>query len=397
MSDIIKIGIAGPKTGPVSQYGDMQFMGARMAIEQINAKGGIGGRMLVAVEYDDACDPRQAVAVANKITHDGVKFVVGHMGSSCTQPAGDIYEDEGVLMITPGSTSPEITARGYKMTFRTIGVDSSQSSVAGDYIAAYVKPKIVAVLHDNQQYGEGIATAVKNTLEAKGIKVAMFEGINADDKDFSSVIVKLEQANVDFVYYGGRRQRPHGDDLRRHRHAALRRSRSQRGPARVGLGARGRDAGRGPAHRGRARRAAPDRPDRRPRSHPSRGPAHPAPAAARDRDHRGDASASRRDRARARGARGPAVHDRQGLDPRPRALPGRAPGAPAGQGRGDQLRLAHHRAGVSQRPVPGAPRGHPVAVAGLSPQPLPRRLQPVGAASSTRACASTAGTSRRPR
>jgi len=202
-ADTIKIGIAGPKTGPVTQYGDMQFMGAKQAIADINAKGGVDGKMLEAKEYDDACDPKQAVAVANKVVNDGVKFVVGHLCSSSTQPASDIYEDEGVIMITPAATSPEITARGYKLIFRTIGLDSAQGPAAGNYIADHVKPKVVAVIHDKQQYGEGIATAVKQTLETKGVKVALFEGINAGDKDFGSLIQKLKQANVDFVYYGG--------------------------------------------------------------------------------------------------------------------------------------------------------------------------------------------------
>ncbi len=202
-ADTIKIGIAGPKTGPVTQYGDMQFIGAKQAIKDINAAGGVDGKMLEAKEYDDACDPKQAVAVANKVVNDGVKFVIGHLCSSSTQPASDIYEDEGVIMITPAATSPEITARGYKLIFRTIGLDSAQGPAAGNYIADHVKPKVVAVLHDKQQYGEGIATAVKSTLEGKGTKVAVFEGLNAGDKDFSSIIQKLKQNNVDFVYYGG--------------------------------------------------------------------------------------------------------------------------------------------------------------------------------------------------
>src|SRR5450830_336520 len=181
-ADTIKIGIAGPKTGPVTQYGDMQFMGAKQAIADINAKGGVDGKMLEAKEYDDACDPKQAVAVANKVVNDGVKFVVGHLCSSSTQPASDIYEDEGVIMITPAATSPEITARGYKLIFRTIGLDSAQGPAAGNYIADHVKPKIVAVLHDKQQYGEGIATAVKQTLEEKGLNAKFMgpEGVGND-------------------------------------------------------------------------------------------------------------------------------------------------------------------------------------------------------------------------
>ena len=106
-------------------------------------------------------------------------------------------------MITAASTSPDITARGYQLVFRTIGLDSLQGPTAGNFIADHIKPKTVAVVHDKQQYGEGIATAVKQTLEGKGTKVAVFEGINAGDKVFSSLISKLKQANVDFVYYGG--------------------------------------------------------------------------------------------------------------------------------------------------------------------------------------------------
>lgn len=198
----IQIGIAGPMTGPVAQYGDMQFSGARMAIEQINETGGALGEQLVAVEYDDVCDPKQAVTVANRLVNDGVQFVVGHLCSSSTQPASDIYEDEGVLMVTPASTSPEITERGYELVFRTIGLDSMQGPVAANYLAS-LKPERVAIVHDKQQYGEGIATAVRNTLQKQGIEIAMFEGITAGDKDFSSLITKLKQANVDYVYYGG--------------------------------------------------------------------------------------------------------------------------------------------------------------------------------------------------
>ncbi|MDV3502566.1 branched-chain amino acid ABC transporter substrate-binding protein [Marinobacter sp. M-5] len=198
----IKIGIAGPVTGPVAQYGDMQFSGARMAIERINADGGVSGEMLEAVEVDDVCDPKQAVTVANRLVNDGVRFVVGHLCSSSTQPASDIYEDEGILMVTPASTSPDITERGYELVFRTIGLDSMQGPVAGNHIAS-LNPERVAIVHDKQQYGEGIATAVRDTLKDAGVEVALFEGITAGDKDFSSLVTKLKQADVDYVYYGG--------------------------------------------------------------------------------------------------------------------------------------------------------------------------------------------------
>ncbi len=202
-ADTIKIALAGPVTGPVAQYGDMQFVGAKMAIEQINKAGGVNGKELEAVVYDDACDPKQAVAVANKIVNDDIRFVVGHLCSSSTQPASDIYEDEGVLMITAASTSPDITTRGYQLIFRTIGLDSMQGPTAAKYIINTVKPKNMAVIHDKQQYGEGLASSVRDEVQKAGIKVALYEGVTAGDKDFSALIAKLKKEDVDFVYYGG--------------------------------------------------------------------------------------------------------------------------------------------------------------------------------------------------
>ena len=199
----IKIGLAGPATGPVAQYGDMQKIGVMAAIEQINKAGGVNGEMLEGVIYDDACDPKQAVAVANKIVNDGVMHVVGHLCSSSTEPASDIYEEEGVLMITAASTSPTITEKGYQMIFRTIGLDSLQGPFAAQYVINSVKPKNMAIIHDKQQYGEGLATSVKNEVEKAGIAPVMFEGVTAGDKDFSALIAKMKRNNVDFVYYGG--------------------------------------------------------------------------------------------------------------------------------------------------------------------------------------------------
>lgn len=201
-ADTLKIGIAGPMTGTVSQYGDMQFQGSHAAIDLINKAGGINGMQIEAMEYDDACDPKQAVAVANRIVNDGVQYVVGHLCSSSTQPATDVYEEEGVLAITC-STNPSITERGNKLIFRTIGLDSDQGPTAARYILANIKPTRVAILHDKQQYGEGIATSVKAALTEAGVEVVMTEGVTPGDKDFSSVITKMKKNNVDFVYYGG--------------------------------------------------------------------------------------------------------------------------------------------------------------------------------------------------
>jgi branched-chain amino acid transport system substrate-binding protein len=203
-AETVKIALAIPETGAVTQYGDMVKAGAQTAIEQINAAGGKGGFKFEAVPMDDACDPKQAVTVANRIVSEKIHYVIGHVCSGGTIPASEIYENQGIVMVTPSATSPLITeGKHRKFIFRTIGRDDQQGPIAAQYIIDKVKPKKVAVLHDKQSYGQGIATAVKNTLEKAHVPVVLFEGINAGDSDYSAVITKLKAAGVDFVYFGG--------------------------------------------------------------------------------------------------------------------------------------------------------------------------------------------------
>ena len=190
LAEDIKIAVVGAMSGPVAQYGDQEFTGAEQAVADINAKGGIKGNKLQIVKYDDACDPKQAVAVANKVVNDGIKYVIGHLCSSSTQPASDIYEDEGILMITPAATAPELTARGYKLILRTTGLDSDQGPTAAKYILDKVKPQRIAVVHDKQQYGEGLARAVQDGLKKGGANVVFFDGITAGEKDFSTLVAR---------------------------------------------------------------------------------------------------------------------------------------------------------------------------------------------------------------
>ncbi|PWK36714.1 branched-chain amino acid ABC transporter substrate-binding protein [Cupriavidus plantarum] len=203
-AETIKIAIAGPMSGAVAQYGDMVKAGALTAIEQINAAGGAGGNKLEAVLMDDACEPKQAVAVANKIVSQNIRYVIGHVCSGSTIPASDIYENEGIVMVTPSATAPQLTEnKKRKFIFRTIGRDDQQGPAAAQYIIGKVKPRKVAILHDKQSYGQGIASSVRKDLEAAKIPVALFEGINAGDSDYSAVITKLKSQGVDFVYFGG--------------------------------------------------------------------------------------------------------------------------------------------------------------------------------------------------
>lgn len=200
----IKIAVVGPTTGPVTQYGDMVREGVDTAIEQINAAGGVNGKKLEAVVIDDACEPKQGPVAANRVVNQKIGFVVGHVCSGATIAATEVYNNEGVVMVTPSATSPAVTdGKNYEFIFRTIGRDDQQGPAAAKFILEKIKPANVAVLHDKQSYGQGIATAVKNDLEKGGVKVSVFEGINAGDSDYSAVITKLKSNGVDFVYYGG--------------------------------------------------------------------------------------------------------------------------------------------------------------------------------------------------
>ncbi len=201
--DTITIALAGPTTGPVTQYGTMQNTGAQMAIEQLNKKGGMNGKKIVAKIFDDACEPKQAVSVANQIVNDHIAFVVGHLCSSSTLPAAEIYDEEGIVMVTPAATSPMLTQKGYTTIFRTIGTDAQSAPTSAHYIADVLKPEHIALLHDKQQYGQGLAEGVRKVLTEKGIEVDIFEGVNRGQTDFSALITKLKKNNIDFVYWGG--------------------------------------------------------------------------------------------------------------------------------------------------------------------------------------------------
>lgn len=200
----ITFAIAGPYTGPLTQYGEMVQQGVYTFVEQTNAAGGILGKEIEVVIVDDACEPKQGPVVANRIVNDGINYVIGHVCSGATIAATDIYDDEGIIMISPSATAPAVTdGKGYETIFRTIGRDDQQGPAAAEVIINTIKPEKVAVIHDKQSYGQGIAQSVRDELEKAGYELAFFEGINAGDSDYSAVITKLKGSGADFVYYGG--------------------------------------------------------------------------------------------------------------------------------------------------------------------------------------------------
>jgi branched-chain amino acid transport system substrate-binding protein len=199
----VKLGVGGPLTGGSAAFGAQLKNGVEQAVEDINAGGGILGQKIQLYVGDDRADPKEGVSVANKFVGDGVKFVVGHFNSGVTIPASEVYQENGILEITPAATNPKVTERNMWNVFRTCGRDDQQGAVAGDYIVKNYKGKKIAIVHDKTTYGQGLAEETRKTINAKGLKESLFEGVNKDDKDFSALVSKVKATNADLVYWGG--------------------------------------------------------------------------------------------------------------------------------------------------------------------------------------------------
>ena len=199
----VKIGVAGPMTGANATFGEQYMKGAQAAADAVNAAGGVNGEKIVLVKGDDACEPKQAVTVAKDLTNQKVAGVVGHFCSSSTIPASEIYDEAGIIAITPGSTNPQVTERGLSAMFRMCGRDDQQGIVAGDYIVDVLKGKKVVVLHDKDTYGQGLADATKAQLVKRGVTPVLYEGLTRGEKDFSTIVTKIRGAGADVVYFGG--------------------------------------------------------------------------------------------------------------------------------------------------------------------------------------------------
>jgi branched-chain amino acid transport system substrate-binding protein len=199
----IKMGIAGPITGPNAAFGAQIKNGVEQAVADINAAGGILGQKITTTIGDDVSDPKQGVSVANKFVADGVKFVVGPFNSGVTMPASEVYQENGILEITPSATNPKITERGMWNIFRTCGRDDQQGAVAAAYLLKNFKGKKIAIVHDKTTYGQGLADETKKAMNKGGLKEVLYEGINLGEKDFSALVSKIKAAGADLVYWGG--------------------------------------------------------------------------------------------------------------------------------------------------------------------------------------------------
>ncbi len=199
----IRIATAGPQTGQYAAFGQQMTEGAKQAVADINKAGGVLGQQLVLEVGDDACDPRQAVSVANDLASKGVKFVAGHFCSGSSIPASKVYADENILQISPASTNPKYTDEGGWNTFRVCGRDDQQGKVAGTYLAEHFKGEKIAILNDNSAYGKGLADQTAKALRAAGVEPAMEAAYTPGERDYSALVSRLKAAGIGVIYVGG--------------------------------------------------------------------------------------------------------------------------------------------------------------------------------------------------
>lgn len=200
--ETITIAIAGPMSGPEAKMGSDFKNAVTLAVEEWNQKGGINGKKIEFLVGDDQSDPKQAVAVANKFVTQGVIAVIGHFNSSCSIPASDIYNRANIPMITPASTNPQLTERGYKNVFRICGRDDQQGMIGAEFIKKKLGLKRIAILHDRTTYGQGLADEVKKHLEDSA-QIVYYGGITKGDQDFKPVLTAIKEKSPDLIYFGG--------------------------------------------------------------------------------------------------------------------------------------------------------------------------------------------------
>jgi branched-chain amino acid transport system substrate-binding protein len=203
---VVKIGHVGPLTGAIAHLGKDNELGAKLAIEDLNAKGiKIGGQTVKfeLVPEDDGADPKQGTAAATKLVDAKVNGVIGHLNSGTTIPASKIYHDAGIPQISPSATNPKYTLQGFKTAFRVVANDGQLGGVMGRYAVKDLKAKNIAIIDDRTAYGQGVADEFEKSVKAAGGKVVGREFTNDKATDFNAILTKLKGAKPDVVFYGG--------------------------------------------------------------------------------------------------------------------------------------------------------------------------------------------------
>ncbi len=203
---IVKIGHVGPTSGAIAHLGKDNENGARMAIDELNAKKvKIGGKVahFELLAEDDAGDPKQGTAVANKLVDSKVNGIIGHLNSGTTIPASKIYSDAGIPQISPSATNPKYTRQGFKTAFRVVADDVHLGGTLGRYAVKELKGKSIVVIDDRTAYGQGVAEEFSKAVVASGGKIQDSQFTTNTATDFTAILTAIKAKNPDIVFYGG--------------------------------------------------------------------------------------------------------------------------------------------------------------------------------------------------
>ncbi|MGJ7521215.1 branched-chain amino acid ABC transporter substrate-binding protein [Variovorax sp. LT1P1] len=203
---VVKIGHVAPTSGAIAHLGKDNELGAKMAIEDLNAKGLKIGDKVAKFELlaeDDAADPKQGTAVAQKLVDSKVNGVVGHLNSGTTIPASKLYSDAGIPQVSPSATNPKYTRQGFKTTFRVVADDTQLGGTLGKYAVETLKGKNIAVIDDRTAYGQGVAEEFEKAAKAAGATIVGHEFTTDKSTDFNAILTKLKGAKPDVLFFGG--------------------------------------------------------------------------------------------------------------------------------------------------------------------------------------------------
>jgi len=203
---VVKIGHVGPISGAIAHLGKDNEYGARLAIEELNAKGvSINGKKVKfeLLAEDDAADPKQGTAAAQKLVDAKVSGVVGHLNSGTTIPASKIYSDAGIPQISPSSTNPKYTRQGFKTAFRVVADDVHLGGTLGRYAVNELKGKSIAVIDDRTAYGQGVAEEFEKAVKAAGGNLVAHEFTTDKATDFMPILTTLKGKKPDIIFFGG--------------------------------------------------------------------------------------------------------------------------------------------------------------------------------------------------
>jgi branched-chain amino acid transport system substrate-binding protein len=203
---VVKIGHVGPTSGAIAHLGKDNENGARMAIDELNAKGvKIGGKTakFELLAEDDAADPKQGTAVANKLVDAKVNGVVGHLNSGTTIPASKIYHDAGIPQISPSATNPKYTRQGFDTAFRVVADDVQLGGTLGRYAVKQLNGKSIVTIDDRTAYGQGVAEEFAKAVKASGGKIEDSQYTTDKATDFTAILTAVKAKNPDIIFYGG--------------------------------------------------------------------------------------------------------------------------------------------------------------------------------------------------